>query len=231
MNPPHAAIIGAPSAFHGSIQTGSNVEVLLSRAFPNIAMFVEEPISTNPVPDVLACSQFLKDRKHIVSVGYTLRYLNGVQMAQEIIAKENLTVMGVCATYIAAYAKIDKMSWWDKDRSCGPIVQQGSRLVDLCRYFGGEVDFNTIRSHALEHFESPGKLSALTIDESSIPSERRIPRMTVANWKFKSGAVCSFTHGLVSHGVGQDTALSVYCDGWTFKLLDLDKYLASSFEF
>jgi predicted dehydrogenase len=78
-NPPHAAIIGSPPAFHGSIQPGKNAEILLSKAFPNIALFVEKPISTSAMPYVLACSDFLKERKHIVSVGYMLRYLKCVQ--------------------------------------------------------------------------------------------------------------------------------------------------------
>jgi hypothetical protein len=43
-------------------------------------MFVEKPISTSPVVDVWACNAFLKERKHIVSVGYMLRYLKCVQM-------------------------------------------------------------------------------------------------------------------------------------------------------
>ena len=96
--------------------------------------------------------------------------------------------------------------------------------VDLCRYFGGEANYSTIRAHALEHFEGPGKLSALTVDEASIPPERRIPRMTVASWKFESGAVCNFTHGIVLHGSRYDTTLEVYCDGWSFRLVDPYKY-------
>jgi len=73
--------------------------------------------------------------------------------------------------------------------------------ADLCRYFGGEVNYSTIRSHALEYIEGPGKLSALSVDESSIPPpQRRILRLTVASWKFESGALCNFTHDLVLDG-------------------------------
>jgi hypothetical protein len=36
--------------------------------------------------------------------------------------------MGVVGRYIAAYAKIDKMFWWDKDMACGPIVEQGTHF-------------------------------------------------------------------------------------------------------
>ena len=39
-----------------------------------------------------------------------------------------MTVMGVVGRYIAAYAKIDKMFWWDKDMACGPIVEQGTHF-------------------------------------------------------------------------------------------------------
>ena len=54
--------------------------------------------------------------------------------------------------------------------------------------------------------------------------------MTVANWKFDSGAVCSFTHGLVLHGSRYDTTLEVYCDGWSFRLVDPYKYLLVQME-
>ena len=53
--------------------------------------------------------------------------------------------------------------------------------------------------------------------------------MTVASWKFTSGAVCSFTHGLVLHGSRYDTTLEVYCDGWSFRLVDPYKYLHRAF--
>ena len=55
-------------------------------------------------------------------------YVDIVFFRKEIIARENLTVMGVVGRYIAAYAKIDKMFWWDKDMACGPIVEQGTHF-------------------------------------------------------------------------------------------------------
>lgn len=158
-------------------------------------------------------------------------FLPPVNSRKEIIAQEKLTVMGITCRYIAAYAKIDKLFWWDKDGACGPIIEQGTHFgnscpemmlmaVDLCRYIGGEVNLDTIQAQALEYNEKAGKLSALKIDEDRIPPERRIPRMTVATWKFESGAVCSFTHGLVLHGSKYDATMEVYCDGWSFRLVD-----------
>lgn len=47
------------------------------------------------------------------------------------------------------YAKIDKPSWWMKSRDCGPVVEQATHFVDLSRYFGGEVDLDSVQAHAL----------------------------------------------------------------------------------
>jgi hypothetical protein len=34
--------------------------------------------------------------------------------------------------------------------------------VDLSRYFGGEVDLETIMAHSIEWYEQPGKLSKVS---------------------------------------------------------------------
>jgi Putative oxidoreductase C terminal domain len=61
-------------------------------------------------------------------------------------------------------------------------VEQGTHLCDLSRYFGGEVDLSTVTALSLEWDENAGHLSKLSIDESKIPPEERIPRVTSANW-------------------------------------------------
>lgn len=40
----------------------------------------------------------------------------------------------------------------------------------------------SIQAHALEHWEEAGQLNSVPIDESKIPAEDRIPRMTSAIW-------------------------------------------------
>jgi predicted dehydrogenase len=67
-------------------------------------------------------------------------------------------------------------------RSAGPIIEQATHLCDLCRYFGGEVDISTIKAHSLEWHESAGHLSKMSVDESQIAPENRIPRVTAATW-------------------------------------------------
>ena len=53
---------------------------------------------------------------------------------------------------------------------------------DLSRYFGGEVDLSSVMAHSLEWNEKAGEISKIPIDESKIPPEQRIPRVTSATW-------------------------------------------------
>lgn len=66
--------------------------------------------------------------------------------------------------------------------SAGPIVEQGTHFCDLSRYFGGEVDIASVTAHSLEWDEEAGQLSKMSIDESKIAPEHRIPRVTAATW-------------------------------------------------
>lgn len=66
--------------------------------------------------------------------------------------------------------------------SGGPIIEQGTHFCDLSRYFGGEVDLESVHAHSLEWDENAGQLSQMRIDESKIAPENRVPRATVATW-------------------------------------------------
>lgn len=41
---------------------------------------------------------------------------------------------------------------------------------------------STVQAHSLEWDEESGKLSKMAIDESAIPPENRVPRVTSAIW-------------------------------------------------
>jgi hypothetical protein len=130
---------------------------------------------------------------------YMLRYLKAVQTMKKIIRDNNLTVMATIARYANAYESILKPDWWDKElrsvlirgnpqilliisSSGGPVVEQGTHFCDLSRYFGGDVDIQTVQAHAVRWDEAPGKLSKIQIDESKIDPSNRVPRVTTANW-------------------------------------------------
>lgn len=53
---------------------------------------------------------------------------------------------------------------------------------DLSRYIAGNVVLESIRAVAVEYDDPPGHLSALPINESQIPENDRLPRVTSAIW-------------------------------------------------
>lgn len=101
--------------------------------------------------------------------------------------------------------------------SAGPIIEQGTHFCDLSRYFGGEVNISTVSAHSLEWDEPAGALSKMSIDESKIPEENRISRVTAATWKYESGAVGSLTHLVALQGHNYSCELEVYADGYQLK--------------
>lgn len=218
---PHAIIIGSPAQYHGSNIPGQDLELQCLKHFPDAALFVEKPISCAPVPACYALADIFDQKKPVVSVGYMLRYLQVIQQMQRIIAETGKPVMMVVARYVCSYAKITSEVWWNKSKSLGPIVEQGTHLVDLCRYFGGEALLETVQATSTEHYEQAGNLEVIPIDESKIPPEDRVPRTTSAIWKFDTGAVCSFSHALTLQGTKYSTELEVYLDGWQMKVVDL----------
>ncbi|KAK0522154.1 hypothetical protein OC842_006552 [Tilletia horrida] len=217
---PHAIWVGSPPAFRGQEREGRDLEKKLIEYFPDVALFIEKPVSTGPVEEAFSIAEKLKKAGTTASVGYMLRYLKVVQKMKQILEENNLKVMATNARYIMAYEHTAKPDWWDKSQTCGPIVEQATHFCDLSRYFGGEVDLSTVMAHSLEHFEPAGKLSRMPIDESKIPAEQRIPRITCATWKYESGAVGSLTHAVALQGHNYSTELDVYADGYQLRLVD-----------
>ncbi|KAI0046694.1 hypothetical protein FA95DRAFT_1493597 [Auriscalpium vulgare] len=220
---PKAVIVGSPPMFRGTTQPGRDIELQIMRFFPGVAMFIEKPIATGPSEEIVEAFKVAKaisDSAAVCSVGYMLRYLRGVQMIKQIIEENNLVVMATIARYATAYEAIAKPDWWDKSKSAGPIVEQGTHFCDLSRYFGGEVDIASVQAHSLEWHENAGRLTKQTIDESKIAPENRIPRITSATWKYESGAVGSFTHCVALQGHNYSCELEIYADGYQFKLVD-----------
>lgn len=119
-----------------------------------------------------------------------------------------------------AYEMSAKEDWWDKARSCGPIVEQATHFCDLSRYFGGNVALDTVQAHSIDWNEEPGKLSKMPINEEKIPAASRIPRFTSASWKYENGALGNLIHGVALHDTDFYTELSVFADGYSMRLVD-----------
>ncbi|TPX68555.1 hypothetical protein SpCBS45565_g03101 [Spizellomyces sp. 'palustris'] len=217
---PDMILIGVPPAFHGSTLPGKDMELALAKAIPNVTLFVEKPMSSSSVQDVMLVGKHLENSRNLISVGYFMRYLQVVQKMKQLIAENNLTVMSTMARYTCSYAHIAKMDWWMKSISCSPIVEQGTHFCDLSRYFGGDVDISSVQAHSVEHDEPPGHLSVIPIDESSIPPLDRVPRITTAIWKYTSGAVGTIVHGINLQGTKYNCELEVHADGWFLRMVD-----------
>ncbi|KAG2041680.1 putative oxidoreductase C terminal-domain-containing protein [Suillus americanus] len=220
---PRAIVVGSPPMFRGTLQPGRDIEMQILKYFPGVAIFMEKPIATGPKHELEESFQIAKaisDSKAICSVGYMLRYLKAVQKMKQIIEENELTVMVTIARYACAYESIAKPDWWDKSKSAGPVIEQGTHFCDLSRYFGGEVDIASVTAHSLDWDENAGHLSKVRIDESKIAPENRIPRVTAATWKYDSGAVGSFIHTATLQGHNYSCELEVHADGYSLKLVN-----------
>ncbi|KZT26254.1 hypothetical protein NEOLEDRAFT_1132286 [Neolentinus lepideus HHB14362 ss-1] len=220
---PKAVIVGSPPMFRGTTKPGRDVELQILKHFPGVALFIEKPVATGPKEEISEGFQLAKQISEsgtVCSVGYMLRYLRAVQTMKQIIDDNDLTVMATVARYACAYEAIAKPDWWDKSKSAGPVIEQGTHFCDLSRYFGGDVDISTVVAHSLEWYEAPGKLSKMQVDERQIPEENRIPRVTSATWKYENGAVGSFTHVVGLQGHNYSCELEVFADGYSLKLVN-----------
>ncbi|KZS90060.1 hypothetical protein SISNIDRAFT_444355 [Sistotremastrum niveocremeum HHB9708] len=217
---PRIILVGVPPAFRGSTLPGHNLEQQVLKHLPGIPMFVEKPVATGPVSRTLVVSQEIGKAGTLCGVGYMLRYLQAVQKMKRIIKEHDLRVMATITRYAAAYESISVDHWWDKSRSCGPIIEQATHVADLSRYFAGEVDLKTVRAQTLDWDEEPGFLSEIPINESKIKEDNRIPRVTASTWKYQSGAVGSLIHLAVLQGTDYSCEFEVYADGYLFKLVN-----------
>ncbi|WVQ70968.1 hypothetical protein IAR50_000493 [Cryptococcus sp. DSM 104548] len=223
---PRAIFVATPPTFRGGLGPSNNLEVKINELFPDSAIFLEKPVATGvpaeqSVGEAKAVGAMLETQHNApVSIGYVLRYLKAVQEMKKIIDDNNLTVMATNARYVTAYELAIKTDWWDKSIMQGPIIEQGTHICDLSRYFGGEIEMETIAAHALEAHEKPGYLSKRNFDESVIPDQLRIPRATSASWKYESGAVGTLLHATALHGKDYAIELEVYADGYQLILSD-----------
>ncbi|WVQ78334.1 hypothetical protein IAT38_000419 [Cryptococcus sp. DSM 104549] len=217
---PDAIVVGCPPAYRGGTTKGTDLEINLLKLFPKTAYFIEKPVGTGTVEAAKEVTQKLIENGNIVSVGYMLRYLRCVQKMKQIIHDNNLTVMATNARYSCAYEAIAKPAWWNKAIDMGPVIEQGTHFCDLSRYFGGDVDIDSVVARSVEWYEQPGKLSKIPIDESQIEESLRIPRVTSAIWKYENGAVGQFQHSVALQGHDYACELEVWADGYHMRLVD-----------
>ncbi|KZW01227.1 hypothetical protein EXIGLDRAFT_745214 [Exidia glandulosa HHB12029] len=209
-----AIVVGTPPAFRGGLAKGTDIELQIIKAFPKAQLFIEKPVAAGSVKDAYTVGETIEsDGNRIVGVAYMLRYLKAVGHIRKVIAERGLTVMATHARYATAYNAVAKPFWWDKSLSGGPVVEQATHFCDLSRFFGGSVVPGSVQARATEWNEPAGQLAKMLVDESKIPEEQRIPRVTSANWKYESGGVGSLLHVVAARS-------RFFADGHLFKLED-----------
>jgi len=212
--------IGLPPECHGSSVAPRDVETECAKR--GIHMFIEKPLSCSAVNFVESLGDALKKYPNIVaSVGYMFRYSKAILKMKEIIS-QNGEIRAFNARYDCAYSTLSKEMWWDVDRSGGPIVEQATHFCDLARFLGGEIDLDSVRAISIKQTDRAGTLEHLpkNVNESSLPAQRRIPRVTSAFWKFKSGAIGSLMHAALLHEVKYEAELEVWGDGYRIVLIE-----------
>ncbi|EIW70639.1 hypothetical protein TREMEDRAFT_68146 [Tremella mesenterica DSM 1558] len=223
---PQLAVVGIQAFARGSTRTGRDTELQLIHQFPQIGLLIEKPISADDFSQVESVAQSLEKANTITSVGYMLRYLQAVKEMKRLIAVNKLNIMATNSRFLMAYQSAAgegaTRNYWDKRLELGPIVGQGTHLVDLVRYLAPKVQEETLHVNTIEPTDPAGYLSEIKFDEKKIVEpDQRIPRMTHATWRYKNGGLGSFLHGCVLHDGDYDCEVVVLADGWLMRLTDI----------
>ena len=165
----------------------------------------------------------------ITSVGYMLRYHDMVDHLRDRLIESEKQGRPPCVflgRYAAAYQYILSPAFWDRRLSGGPIIEQATHFVDLARYLLGEIDLESVVASQISAGDTLGNLSAMPRGRSGrgmdedVPSDQRIARVTLAQWRFTSGALGCLAHSALLHGKTYDTELEVLADGLHAVLTD-----------
>ena len=100
-----------------------------------VHVFIEKPLATT-WQKAREISGAIKEAGIITSVGYNWRYLNNVEQAREFLKGKKIAM--VLGYWLGG---LPGVPWWRvKAQSGGQMVEQTTHIVDLARYFAGEVE-------------------------------------------------------------------------------------------
>jgi myo-inositol 2-dehydrogenase / D-chiro-inositol 1-dehydrogenase len=124
-----------------------------------VAVFIEKPVGLS-VAAATEIMSALADHPVRNAVGYHNRYRSGVRSLRT--ALQARTVVGLSAQWFGGpYAR----TWWvDPLQSGGPVNEQATHLVDLCRYLLGEIAEVAALGTGEAHTDRTMAMSLRTID-------------------------------------------------------------------
>jgi myo-inositol 2-dehydrogenase / D-chiro-inositol 1-dehydrogenase len=164
-----------------------------------VAVFVEKPIGLSAA-DADVLYRLTQDRASVNAVGYMNRYRSTVLQTRA--AVQSRGALGLVAWWACPpYQK----AWWSREQlSGGPINEQATHLIDLCRFIAGDVR----------------TVCAVSRDSSGDGSTT-----LAAALEFDSGAIASlfYSSGAVEKHIGLDVVTRSGIIGlrdWNFRMLD-----------
>jgi myo-inositol 2-dehydrogenase/D-chiro-inositol 1-dehydrogenase len=120
-----ALFVCTPPALRDPVETALRAQV---------PVFVEKPLALS-ADHCVPLLEALRRHETINAVGYMNRYRATVSMAQERIARN--TPVGVSFQWFASRYRVP---WWlDPAQSGGPINEQCTHYIDMCRFLIGEI--------------------------------------------------------------------------------------------
>lgn len=149
----------------------------------NMALFCEKP----PAFDLASAKESLKaieKTKVINSVGFMYRWAKVTEKAKEMIAHRPVSICRITGCWSVLYWN---MPWlYLKDKSGGPILEQGIHLIDVARFI---LEDEIIETHAFGTNKIVPKSESVTVEDT-----------ISLNLKFASGTVGSHIHSWSHHG-------------------------------
>lgn len=161
--PIDAVWVVTPPSFHR--------EPVVAAATRGVNVYVEKPVALN-LSDALAMEAAAKEAGIICAVSYQIRYLDTVAEVHRSLASKDLALLN------AHYYWRAPGDGWARQTSTsgGQIVEQATHLVDLMRYWAGDIE--TV--HSLYALQTLGQDADFGTWDAN-----------VVNFGFKSGAVGS----------------------------------------
>ena len=160
------------------VPPGIRRQVFERAAERNVAVFCEKP-PADSLEHAHAVAGIVRDSGILCMAGFNMRYLPPVQRLRELITGRPVNL--VLSTYLSCPALTGGFRPWffDKDRSGGPLVDQGIHLVDLMRYLVGEIT----SVHTLGNNVARPKGLGFTVEDTAVSTIR-----------FESGAAGHHVH-------------------------------------
>ena len=158
-----------------------------------IHLFVEKPLGLD-LTEVKANADVIRKKGIISAAGYEWRYENGVEEIRNLLSRRKIGI--IQGKWMGGTPEIP---WWrDRKKSGGQIVEQCTHLVDLMRYFAGNVE----SVYAIPRNGCNMPMDNYTIDDGSVTVIR-----------FINGVVAALSTGcfLDNDKVSSDVGFTLYC--------------------